>query len=176
MTLVMYRNIHIFITSVRSNVLSDTVVGRPAACFVSVLVRQMATLVNCSSRGYKSSVPEGTGEIDMSAYPDMTMLTFHDVKPPSLRKLRLLIVRTCHLRQIGADVFSGELLPGLDILKFSHNLKKFKTVRSQVRRNIVIYVISAPEQHQIYQRCSPESLPAQTTSESRRQLNCINKQ
>ena len=125
MTLVIYSYIHLFITSVQSNALSDTVVGCPEACFcVSSGSPGGDTVVNCSSRGFKSvpaSVPEGTVEIDMSANPDMTKLTFHEVKPPSLRKLRRLIVRSCHLREISADVFNGELLPSLDILDLSHN-------------------------------------------------------
>ncbi|KAK2171112.1 hypothetical protein NP493_1101g00050 [Ridgeia piscesae] len=125
MTLVIYSYIHLFITSFQSNALSDTVVGCPEACFcVSSGPPEGGTVVNCSSRGFKSvptSVPEGTVEIDMSANLDMTKLTFHEVKPPLLRKLRRLIVRTCHLRQISADVFSGELLPSLDILDLSHN-------------------------------------------------------
>ena len=49
----------------------------------------------------------------------MTKLTLHEVKPPSLRKLRGLIVRTCPVRQISADVF--KLLPSLGILDLSRN-------------------------------------------------------
>ncbi|KAK2171196.1 hypothetical protein NP493_1094g03016 [Ridgeia piscesae] len=80
------------------------------------------TVVTWSSRGFKSvpaTVPEGSVEIDMNANPDMTKLTLHEVKPPSLRKLRGLIIRTCPVRQISADVF--KLLPSLGILDLSRN-------------------------------------------------------
>ena len=124
MTLVMYSYIHIFITNIQSNALSDPVVGCPARWFcVSISGSPDGdTVVTWSSRGFKSvpaTVPEGSVEIDMNANPDMTKLTLHEVKPPSLRKLRGLLIRTCHARQISADVF--KLLPSLGILDLSRN-------------------------------------------------------
>ncbi|KAI0212659.1 hypothetical protein LSAT2_002400 [Lamellibrachia satsuma] len=117
--------VHIFISSVQSSVLTDKTVGCPEACScVSVRPPDVSIVVNCSHSGLVSvpvSIPEGTMELDISANPDITKLTFVKVKLSSLHKLRRLIVRSCHLGQISADVFSRERLPRLDILDLSHN-------------------------------------------------------